>query len=139
MRVRPLAWRINVGQVALQGLLTDMDIEGPRAGEELMLTKWLKFGAAGGHTRSPEGREGGVNRSNRAHAHTTRSACVRRVRGTAGEPHAGSNRCASPEGELASGSDGSRLLWIRSGRGLLLYLRAAASQLEGTATQSVRH
>ena len=75
------------------------------------------------------------------HAHPTRSACVRRVRvrGTAGEPHVGSNRCARPEGGHANGLDDPRLPWGGAGPGLSRCQRAAAAQLEGTAAQDLNH
>ena len=93
-----------------------------------------KVRRGGDHTGSPEGREGGVKRSNRAHTHHSGRV---RAAGTvaAGEPHAGSSRCARPEGGHASGSDGPRLPWGRAGLGLFRCQRAAAAQLEGTAVQ----
>ncbi len=48
-------------------LLTCVGVERPLDGEGLVLTLMAKVRRGGDHTGSPEGREGGVKRSNRAH------------------------------------------------------------------------
>ena len=69
-----------------------------------------KVRRGGNHTGSSEGREGGSSdRIEHTHATRGRARAAGTGTGAAGEPHAGSNRCARPEGGLANGSDGPRL------------------------------